>query len=420
MTIFGDFRTDLVSRASTIWRRSGDAAGGPRFRPGRGRAAARACAWRPRDQRGDGAGRRRQAEPPRGSPPCWPARAGAAIPRLDAVAVAGPGFINIRLDPRHSGARSSARSCAAGDRLRRLRRSGRASRSMWNSSPPTRPGRCMSGTAAARWSATRWRPARQGRVRRSRASITSTTPAPRSMPSRARLYLRYREALGEADRTPFPDGLYPGEYLKRVGRALAAARRRAIGSASRRSASGWRPVRDFAIAADDGADPRRSRRARRRLTTCSSRSARWSKAARRRGARGAGRARADLYRACWSRPRASCRMIGSRAPQTLFRATQFGDDVDRPLKKSDGSLDLFRRRHRLSPRQVPPRLRQPDRRLGRRSRRLCQAHAGGGEGASATARRRSTSSSASSCICSTRASRCACRSAPAPSSPCAR
>src|SRR4029077_9744270 len=28
-------------------------------------------------------------------------------------------------------------------------------------------------------------------------------------------------------------------------------------------------------------------------------------------------------------------------PQTLFRSTQFGDDVDRPLKKSDGSWTYF-------------------------------------------------------------------------------
>ena len=34
-------------------------------------------------------------------------------------------------------------------------------------------------------------------------------------------YLRYREALGEAI-GPIPEGLYPGEYLKPVGEALAA------------------------------------------------------------------------------------------------------------------------------------------------------------------------------------------------------
>ena len=28
-------------------------------------------------------------------------------------------------------------------------------------------------------------------------------------------------------------------------------------------------------------------------------------------------------------------------PQTLFRATRFGDDVDRPLRKSDGSNTYF-------------------------------------------------------------------------------
>ena len=28
-------------------------------------------------------------------------------------------------------------------------------------------------------------------------------------------------------------------------------------------------------------------------------------------------------------------------PLTLFRATQFGDDIDRPLRKSDGSLTYF-------------------------------------------------------------------------------
>ena len=43
-------------------------------------------------------------------------------------------------------------------------------------------------------------------------------------------------------------------------------------------------------------------------------------------------------------------------------------------------LHLFRRRHRLSPLQVRARLRRHDRRLGRRSRRLRQAHAGGREG----------------------------------------
>ena len=51
--------------------------------------------------------------------------------------------------------------------------------------------------------------------------------------------------------------------------------------------------------------------------------------------------RPDLRRACWNRRRARRRTTGNRGPQTLFRSTQFGDDVDRPLRKSDGSNTYF-------------------------------------------------------------------------------
>ena len=67
-------------------------------------------------------------------------------------------------------------------------------------------------------------------------------------------------------------------------------------------------------------------------------------------------------------------------PQTLFKATEFGDDVDRPLMKSDGSrtyfatdianhLDKYRRGFE-----------DHDRCVGRGSRRLRQTHEGGSEG----------------------------------------
>ena len=75
-------------------------------------------------------------------------------------------------------------------------------------------------------------------------------------------------------------------------------------------------------------------------------------------------------------------------PQTLFRATQFGDDVDRPLRKSDGSNTYFANDIAYHARQDRARLRPADRRLGRRPRRLRPAHAGGGEGASRRTRRR--------------------------------
>ena len=51
-------------------------------------------------------------------------------------------------------------------------------------------------------------------------------------------YLRYREALGE-DIGTIPEGLYPGDYLKDVGKALAEARRRPLDDRPTRR-TGWR------------------------------------------------------------------------------------------------------------------------------------------------------------------------------------
>ena len=45
--------------------------------------------------------------------------------------------------------------------------------------------------------------------------------------------------------------------------------------------------------------------------------------------------------AYWSRPRASAMRTGSRANRSLFRAAAFGDDTDRPLRKSDGTWTYF-------------------------------------------------------------------------------
>ena len=70
--------------------------------------------------------------------------------------------------------------------------------------------------------------------------------------------------------------------------------------------------------------------------------------------------------------------------QTLFRSTDFGDDVDRPLMKSDGSYTYFASDIAYHKSKFDRGFRDHDRRLGRRSRRLRQAHAGGGEGGEAS------------------------------------
>ena len=67
--------------------------------------------------------------------------------------------------------------------------------------------------------------------------------------------------------------------------------------------------------------------------------------------------------------------------QTLFRSTAHGDDVDRPVMKSDGAWTYFAPDIAYHWDKVTARLRPADRHPRRRSRRLCQAAEGGGRGA---------------------------------------
>ena len=52
------------------------------------------------------------------------------------------------------------------------------------------------------------------------------------------------------------------------------------------------------------------------------------------------RQRGHVYEGRSRRRKARLSTIG-RIAKTLFRATAFGDDIDRPLKKSDGSYTYF-------------------------------------------------------------------------------
>ncbi len=75
-------------------------------------------------------------------------------PRVAEASLAGPGFINLRLKPEVF--LDVVRSVLA-QPAQFGRRSCRAAWSTSSTSPPTRPARCMSATAAARCSATPWR-----------------------------------------------------------------------------------------------------------------------------------------------------------------------------------------------------------------------------------------------------------------------
>ncbi|MEQ8604247.1 MAG: arginine--tRNA ligase [Marivibrio sp.] len=150
-------------------------------------------------------------------------------------------------------------------------------------------------------------------------------------------YLRYREALGE-EIGAIPDGLYPGDYLIPVGEALKAEHGDALLSmeeAARRAI-----VRDKSIAmmmdlikgtlADLGVVQDVFTSEREIVAS---------------GKIEAALSYLDeqglIYVGVLDPPKGKTPDDWEERPQTLFKATEFGDDVDRPIKKSDGSWTYF-------------------------------------------------------------------------------
>ena len=152
-------------------------------------------------------------------------------------------------------------------------------------------------------------------------------------------YLRYREALGE-DIGLIPEGLYPGDYLKPVGSALAVEFGNAL---LNRSEAEWLPiVRDVAVGTmmvmvrDDLAALNITHEvfySERSLvqgdTDLVAATIDWL------------RERGYVYQGRLSPPKGAPVEDWEDREQTLFRSTAFGDDVDRPLMKSDGAYTYF-------------------------------------------------------------------------------
>jgi arginyl-tRNA synthetase len=153
-------------------------------------------------------------------------------------------------------------------------------------------------------------------------------------------FLRYREALGET--VTIPEGFYPGDYLKSVGAALAAE---FAASLRDKPEAEWLPLARaraidamMAMIKDDLAalnivhEVFASERA---LT----------------GADGGEdevraaieelRSRGIVYVGRLPPPKGQPSEDWEDREQTLFRSTDFGDDVDRPLIKSDGGYTYF-------------------------------------------------------------------------------
>ncbi len=151
------------------------------------------------------------------------------------------------------------------------------------------------------------------------------------------LHLRYREALGE-NIGEIPEGLYPGEYLIGAGKALAE-----------RDGDKWQnidetewlePLRDFAIDA-------MMELIKEDLAALGVEHSVFSSERKLVGGGGVDAVMKTLedrdliYTGVLEPPKGKKPDDWEARPQTLFRATQFGDDVDRPVKKSDGSWTYF-------------------------------------------------------------------------------
>jgi arginyl-tRNA synthetase len=152
-------------------------------------------------------------------------------------------------------------------------------------------------------------------------------------------FLRYREALGE-EIGAIPDGLYPGDYLKPVGLALAAEYGGALNQMPEEL---WLPIaRAKAIAmmmeeikgdlaalniSQDVFFSERSL-----IDGATDQVAATIEFL---------RAKGDVYEGRLPPPKGAPVEDYEDREQTLFRATAYGDDVDRPLKKSDGGYTYF-------------------------------------------------------------------------------
>jgi arginyl-tRNA synthetase len=151
--------------------------------------------------------------------------------------------------------------------------------------------------------------------------------------------LRYREALGEAI-GEIPAGLYPGDYLKPVGQALAAEFGRALNQMPEDEA--------LAIVKDRTVDAMMVM-IREDLAALnvhhevffSERTLHADNATAIRSAINDLTLKGFIYHGKLPPPKGQLPEDWEDREQTLFRSTDVGDDIDRPLVKSDGSYTYF-------------------------------------------------------------------------------
>ncbi|WP_416831037.1 MAG: arginine--tRNA ligase [Erythrobacter sp.] len=278
------------------------------------------------------------AKPAKANPRALAESIAAKLQAHDAIVsaeIAGPGFINLRLDRKAWIAELNAVHALADEYGRSAMGAGRTVNVEYVSANPTGPmhmGHCRGAVVgdalASLLEFAGHRVIREYYVNDAGAQVDVLARS---------VHLRYREALGE--KITIPDGLYPGDYLVPVGQALAAEFRDKYAAA---------PESEWLILFRTRAVAAMMDMIRADLATLGINHDLFSSEAELQASGKVDAAEAWLrehdlvYDGVLEAPK------GKAPPEDweqvelpLFRSTKFGDDQDRPIKKSNGAWTYF-------------------------------------------------------------------------------
>ncbi|MED5304534.1 MAG: arginine--tRNA ligase [Pseudomonadota bacterium] len=254
---------------------------------------------------------------------------------VTAVEIAGPGFINLRVEARLWTTEIDAIIEAGTDYGRNRAGGGRPINVEYVSANPTGPlhaaharGAVLGDALAGLLGFCGWKVTREYYINDAGAQVDVLARS---------AYLRYCEALGR-EIGDIPSGLYPGSYLVDVGKALAAEFGETFLDSD--EAEWLAPVRSFTIDAILVGIREDLQALGIRMDLFSSE----------RGLVDSGAVQSAIdrlqdaghvYRGILEPPKGKEPEDWEPREQLLFRASAFGDDTDRPLQKSDGSWTYF-------------------------------------------------------------------------------